>query len=833
VLDALGVLLVQVSIDGRVLGWNRAARERLGWDGEVRAELIDPLLSADAVAGLARRIGAQGPVRWSASWGCADGRRVPVEVAVELEERGDDRRLLCAATATPPASPDRQELATLRRSHEVFFERSPMAICVQDAQFRLVAVNAAYLRLVGYAPHELIGKDPIFLVAPEYREEALRLRADSGLLAQLAAEGAVRTIERRYVRRDGRPLLVRLSYGAVCDPQAGFLAYSLTEDLTADRMRVDEVIRDNEMFRLLFEESPSPKSIQDAQFRILKVNRAYCEVFGYRPGDLIGRDPIEWLAPEDREMVLEQRARTLRGEHLPSTLTRRIVRADGAVRVCRLMRHTTHASDGQRIELITLHDETEEIRMQQRLRAYWQRFERFFEQAPVGLMISDSNGRVALVNRMLEDIVGRQRDRLIGSPDALGEADFDASGRGGVRMRTAWTRDDGSTRWIDRIDRELEDLDGRPMRLTVVHDVTRERNLRDELIETEERFRQFAELVDDAIVVADPKLSQVQYVNTRFEAIWGLSMTALVQRPSGLFDNVAPEQRAMVAALLDGHTVGHAHEAVIRLEHPRLGSRSVRLRVYGQGAQEAAGSGAAGDATAARVFVMAEDITETLRLEQARLDDAIKQRDMLVREVHHRIKNNLQGVAGLLQQSASSRPELAAALAEVVGRIQAIAQVHGLQVREDESLVAVRVVAAVFENLGRAFGIAIPVVADDGPALERWLLPDQEAVPLALVVNELGTNAIKHRAPGAPIDVRLESLADGLAIEIAGEGRLPDGFDLARLGPSPSGLGLVKALLPRRGARIELAQRGPRVVARAELCLPALRERAGAGTDPV
>jgi two-component sensor histidine kinase len=289
----------------------------------------------------------------------------------------------------------------------------------------------------------------------------------------------------------------------------------------------------------------------------------------------------------------------------------------------------------------------------------------------------------------------------------------------------------------------------------------------------------------------------------------------------------------MVAALLDGHTVGHAHEAVIRLEHPRLGSRSVRLRVYGQGAQEAAGSGAAGDATAARVFVMAEDITETLRLEQARLDDAIKQRDMLVREVHHRIKNNLQGVAGLLQQSASSRPELAAALAEVVGRIQAIAQVHGLQVREDESLVAVRVVAAVFENLGRAFGIAIPVVADDGPALERWLLPDQEAVPLALVVNELGTNAIKHRAPGAPIDVRLESLADGLAIEIAGEGRLPDGFDLARLGPSPSGLGLVKALLPRRGARIELAQRGPRVVARAELCLPALRERAGAGTDPV
>jgi PAS domain S-box-containing protein len=826
VLDALGVMLVQVSLDGRVLGWNRAARERLGWDGEVPAERIDPLLSADAAGALARRAGAEGPVRWSATWGCASGRRLRVDVAVEVDPRADGARLLCAATLRPDATPPEREIDLLRRSHEAFFERSPLPTCVQDAGLRIVAVNDAYAELMGWPAEDLIGRDPIFMVAPEYQEEAQRLRVDSGLWAQLAAEGTVRVFERRYLRRDGRPLLLRVRYRVMRDAGAGFWLYSLTEDLTADRMRVDEVIRDNEMFRLLFEESPSPKSIQDAQFRILKINRAYCELFGYRPADLIGRDPIEWMAADDREMVLEQRARAVRGEHLPSTLTRRILRADGAVRVCRLMRHTTHASDGQRIELITLHDETEEIRMQQRLRAYWQRFERFFEQAPVGLMISDAAGRVALVNRMLEDIVGRPRDRLIGSPDALGESGFAASGRGSVRLRTTWTRDDGSTRWIDRIDRELEDLDGRPMRLTVVHDVTRERNLRDELIETEERFRQFAELVDDAIFVADPKLSQVQYVNTRFEAIWGTSMNALVQRPAVLFDNVVPEQRDRVAALLDGHTVGHAHEAVLRLAHPRLGPRSVRLRVYGQRAQDGARTEAGGDATAARIFAVAEDITETLRLEQARLDDAIKQRDMLVREVHHRIKNNLQGVAGLLQQSASSRPELAVPLAEVVGRIQAIAQVHGLQVRDDEALVAVRVAAAVFDNLGRTFGIAIPVAVDAPDAVERWLLPDQEAVPLALVINELGTNAIKHRAPGAAVEARLQALPDGLAIEIASAGALPEGFDLARLGPSPSGLGLVKALLPRRGARLALFQRGDRVVARAELTLPALRERA-------
>lgn len=676
-LDALGVMLLHVSLDGRVLAWSRAARERLGWDGGVRGELLEEALSASGAGPLARRIAGEGPMSWEAAWGCSDGSRVRVRVAAEIETHADGPRLLCVAAPVSDVNPARAEVDLLRRWHDAFFTRSPLPSCVQGDDMRIIAVNPAYCAMMGYEPSELIGRDPLFMVAPEYLEESMRLRADSGQWARLAAEGGAHTFERRYVRRDGGTLLLRVHSRVTADPRGGCWICSLIEDLTADRLRVDEVIRDNEMFRLLFEESPSPKSIQDANFRMLKVNRSYCEMFGYRPEDLIGRDPIEWMAPEDREMILEQRQRALRGEHLPLTLTRRIMQRDGAVRICRLIRHTTHASDGSRIELITLHDETEEIRMQQRLRAYWQRFERFFEQAPVGLMISDSGGRVSLVNRRLEDIVGRSRDRLIGWPDAIGEARFDAKGHG-TRQRSLWTRDDGSIRWIDRIDRELEDLDGRPMRLTVVHDVTRERTLRDELIETEERFRQFAELVDDAIFVAQPGLAAVDYVNGRFEAVWGTPLADLVARPLALFDHVLPEQRGDLAAMFDAQGPGRANETVIRLQPPGQGVRAVRLRIFRRAAAPD-GAAASTDGTdgpgAERLFAVAEDITETLRLEQARLEDAIKQRDMLVREVHHRIKNNLQGVAGLLQQSASSRPELAESLVEVVGRIQAIAQV--------------------------------------------------------------------------------------------------------------------------------------------------------------
>ena len=87
-LDALGVMLLRVSFDGRVLALSRAARERLGWGGGV----LDEALSASGARGLARRIAVEGPVSWESAWDCANGNRIRVRVAVELEAHADGHR---------------------------------------------------------------------------------------------------------------------------------------------------------------------------------------------------------------------------------------------------------------------------------------------------------------------------------------------------------------------------------------------------------------------------------------------------------------------------------------------------------------------------------------------------------------------------------------------------------------------------------------------------------------------------------------------------------------------------------------------------------------------
>ncbi|WP_294636842.1 PAS domain S-box protein [uncultured Aquabacterium sp.] len=225
------------------------------------------------------------------------------------------------------------------------------------------------------------------------------------------------------------------------------------------------------------------------------------------------------------------------------------------------------------------------------------------------------------------------------------------------------------------------------------------------------------------------------------------------------------------------------------------------------------------DEAADQLLVVASDITEQRAAEKARLDAAIAQREMLVREVHHRIKNNLQGVAGLLQQIAARKPEVAPAISEVVGQVQAIAQVYGLQVGTGGPLRLHSVVEAIAQSVQRTFGRTITLQVQ-GPHAHDWQLPEAESIPIALSLNELLTNAHKHGPGSTPLMCELVSGEQGVRIDILSPGQLPPDFSLDRVRGGVSGLGLVRALLPRRSARLTLEQCGPEVRTRIELHPP-------------
>jgi PAS domain S-box-containing protein len=227
----------------------------------------------------------------------------------------------------------------------------------------------------------------------------------------------------------------------------------------------------------------------------------------------------------------------------------------------------------------------------------------------------------------------------------------------------------------------------------------------------------------------------------------------------------------------------------------------------------------AADATDGQLLLVASDVTEQRAAEQERLQAAIAQREVLVREVHHRIKNNLQGVAGLLQQGVARHPGLASVLSEAVSQVQAIAQVYGLQVGASGPLEVSSLLGAIAQSVQRTFGRTILVTVDGEVP---HLLPEAESIPVALTVNELFTNAIKHSS-GADVRCTLSALGSAVVIRIASQATLASDFELSRVGVGVSGLSLVRALLPRRSATLTLSQVGEDVVASVELRPPGVQ----------
>jgi two-component sensor histidine kinase len=168
----------------------------------------------------------------------------------------------------------------------------------------------------------------------------------------------------------------------------------------------------------------------------------------------------------------------------------------------------------------------------------------------------------------------------------------------------------------------------------------------------------------------------------------------------------------------------------------------------------------------------------------------------MVREMHHRIKNNLQNVAMLLRLQMSGDRQISAreVLHESVNRILSIAAVHEVLSQRgfrlvDLKEVLTRVGRAVAHNMQRpALEVEVSVEGDE------VALPSQMATSLALVVNELIQNAMEHafvdRARGCVVVSLCQGPAERLIVEVR-----DDGMGLSDRSARQLGLEIVETLV--------------------------------------
>ena len=191
-------------------------------------------------------------------------------------------------------------------------------------------------------------------------------------------------------------------------------------------------------------------------------------------------------------------------------------------------------------------------------------------------------------------------------------------------------------------------------------------------------------------------------------------------------------------------------------------------------------------------LVLVRDVTEVRRR-----DRQLITKDATIREIHHRVKNNLQTVAALLRLQARRVVvgEARAALEESVRRVASIALVHEtLSMSSDEAVefdgIVDRVAAAAREVAAPESRVRIHREGTFG------VLPAEIATPLVMVLNEVLQNAVGHAyGPGADGEVVVSAyrFRRQLHVTVADDGQgLPEGFDLDR--SERLGLQIVRTL---------------------------------------
>jgi two-component sensor histidine kinase len=200
--------------------------------------------------------------------------------------------------------------------------------------------------------------------------------------------------------------------------------------------------------------------------------------------------------------------------------------------------------------------------------------------------------------------------------------------------------------------------------------------------------------------------------------------------------------------------------------------------------------------------------------DEAELEDTLRQKNRLLKEVHHRVKNNLQLISSVInmQVRKARSPEAANLLRRLQDRIMSIASVHrSLYQSEDlERVDAGRLV----EDLSHQILIGAQA---DRPGLRLKVEADpisldaDQAVPVALLVSEAMTNAARH-APSAGdtvIRLRLQALEDGRArLELSNPAADPD--EIALEGGTGLGVALIRAFVSQLGGRIDVDEEGNR-----------------------
>jgi PAS domain S-box-containing protein len=436
--------------------------------------------------------------------------------------------------------------------------------------------------------------------------------------------------------------------------------------------------------------------------------------------------------------------------------------------------------------------------------------EGFLEAAPDAIVVVDRSANIVIVNELAAHLFGYQRQELLGMQiDGLVPQRFREHHAGyrnnyfrephtrpmGEGRELAGRRKDGSEFPVEISLSPLQTEAG-TLVISIIRDTTSRKKV-------EARFRGFLEAAPDAIVVVNHE-GKIVILNTQTERLFKFPRENLLGMP---VETLVPER-------FRGRHAGHRGGF---FADPRVRPMGSGLELFGlrsDGSEFPVEISLSPIETEEGKLVSAaiRDISER-KLVETQLRSSLKEKEVLLKEVHHRVKNNLQIVSSMLnlQMEKLSDAQAIELFKESQSRVRSIALFHETlyQSRDLARVEIAEYLKGLAIGLFATYGvnpddIDLSVRAEDIP------LGIDAAISCGLMVNELVSNSLKHAFPDrrkGHVEVTLRSAGTDVILEVADNGvGFPANLDFRS--PSTLGLKLVAIFTEQVRGTMDLTHEG-------------------------
>ncbi len=532
------------------------------------------------------------------------------------------------------------------------------------ATMRNVFVSPSVERLRGFSVAEVMAEPVMASLAPESAAmvgETLPARITAFEKGDPAA--VTQTHEIQQTRRAGGWVWIETVTTLVRGPSGGLQAVGVSRSID-ERKRVEAELRASEgRFRSVVESAPVAIFIQAAG-KFAYLNPAAVGLFGAaNEVALHGQPVLDRFHPESRPGVGERIRLLNEQQQAVPLLEERIVRCDGAAAEVEVSAVPFRFGE-QHGALVFARDITERNRALEQLRLHETVLRETGEIAKVGgWSLDPATGEGYWTDEVarIHDLDPKDKTSMaIGLGFYAGEsrARIDAALKAAVErgepydLQLELVTPAGRHKWVRTIGHPIRD-DGKVVRVRgSFQDVTELYEATAALRESEARFRELAETINEVFWITDPAKARVLYVSPAYERIWGETCASVYARPSAWFDGIHSEDRArVVEAATTRQTTGQYNETY-RVVRPDGQVRWIQDRAFP--VRDAAGR-------VLRVLGVAEDITEKKRIETQFLRaQRLEAVGALAGGVAHDLNNILTPVlmaAGVLKNEARDEHE--------------------------------------------------------------------------------------------------------------------------------------------------------------------------------